>query len=85
MAALDPIQIIVNGDAKAASSENVDYEEVLALAGIDKEDMPITIHYRAAVEPTEHGELVKGESIKVQNGTIITARYAPQLHRDAAT
>jgi hypothetical protein len=65
--------IIVNGEAKTVNSDEVSYEEVVALAySVPPAPNAIfSVTYRKAKEPRHEGSLVEGQSVEVRKeGTI---------------
>lgn len=64
------MQIIVNGKTIGVSVEDLTFEEVVALANTSRY---ASVTYRRAAGPKADGNLMAGQSIKVQEGTVINA------------
>ena len=64
--------IIVNARERTVSHDVLTYDEVVALAPNlppPGEGVEYHVTYRGAIAPKEDGDLVKGESVTVKNGT----------------
>jgi len=73
----EDVVIIVNGEQKIVASDDVSYEEVVALAypTPPSPDTRFTVTYRKAKEPHHEGSLAPGQSVDVRKeGTIFNVK-----------
>jgi hypothetical protein len=64
------MQIIVNGKTIVVSVDDLTFEDVVGLANTSQY---ASVTYRRASGPKTEGILMAGQSIKIQEGTVINA------------
>lgn len=71
-----PFHIVVNGQAKTWNKEEITFDEVIILAfgKIDPNpNIEYTVTYKNAAGDKLKGTMVKGDIVKIKNGTIFNA------------
>ena len=71
-----PFHIVVNGQAKTWDKVKINFDEVIILAFGSISSNPnivYTVTYKNAASEPHKGSMVKGDIIKVKNGTIFNA------------
>jgi hypothetical protein len=69
-------KIVVNGREKTVLTDELTFEGVLHLAFNPVPSGPnwvFTVTYRHAAGPRTHGTLVKGDTVKIKDGTVFHA------------
>lgn len=67
-------RIVVNGTPHTVADETVSYDQVVELAELSPEDAPAVEYWDAIDRGDGHGELHRGQTVKVKDGTTFNVK-----------